>query len=255
MSHIQFLEINVKHSYYSNGLCNDFSITPDGDTERRLRNHRCVIKAKANGINIYIETDSDGKPKIAFEKKVTLSFDLHLKNIDFPLFSHLAILSDGSNYKITYPSQIKDKFFAKIDIQYDFNQAEKSSVEIAFSAKSVFWFYYLITDQSNADTSFVIAAQNATGITWKKLDGTDNCISRKLAGQYPGIRQLIFASEQSIPCRESGLQHIQLLLEGSTIIENLPNPSWRNHFQTTVATTHQTVDAIFQVIRYLTTLH
>ena len=83
------------------------------------------------------------------------------------------------------------------------------------------------------------------------MEGTDR-ISQQLAGQYPGTRGLRFASEEMIPCREAGLQHIQLLFEGNTIIESLPNPSWRNYFQTKVDANGGSVDAIFHVMKYLT---
>lgn len=251
MSHVRLLGIDVKHSYYSNGLCGDFTVVPDNDTERLFRNHRCVVKPKANGVDMYVETGSDGKPKIAFSANATLSFGLYLKNPEFLLFTDSATLPGGTDYQITYPSQKTDNFFAKISVQRDFSQTVGNSVEIVFSAKPVLWVYYLITDQDGPDADFLVAAQNSEAITWKKMDGMDR-ISQKLAGQYPGMKQLRFTSEQLVPCREAGLQDIRLLLAGSTVIESLPNPSWRNYFQAKMEASGGNVDAIFQVVKYMT---
>ncbi|CAG0967765.1 hypothetical protein ANRL3_01295 [Anaerolineae bacterium] len=250
MSHARLFGIDVKHTYYRSGLCGDFALAPTGDTERLLRNHRCVVKPKAHGADIYVETGGDGKPKIAFWQDATLSFELRLKNPDFPLFTDPASPSGSAGFQITYPRQTLDKYFAKVDIRRDFNQPG-GDVEIVFSAKPVIWFYYLITDQGGSGTDFSVAGQDSQAITWKQMEGADR-ISLKLAEQYPGMRRLRFASEQLIPCRESGLRHIQLLFGGNTIIESLPNPSWRNYFQTEREANGVGGDAIFQVVKFLT---
>lgn len=193
----------------------------------------------------------DGKPKIAFSQNVTLSFELHLKNPEFPLFTDSAPLMGGDDYQITYRKQATDKFFSRIDIQRDFNQVNGDKAEVAFSAKPIFWVYYLVTDQVDNGAGFSIVSPDSQVITWKQVNGQDR-ISQKLADQYPSTRQLRFISEQLVPCRESGLQHIQLLIGGNTIIESLPNPSWRNYFQTEMAVNGENADAIFHVVKYLT---
>jgi hypothetical protein len=48
------------------------------------------------------------------------------------------------------------------------------------------------------------------------------------------------------------LKNIQLSLGGNTVIESLPNPSWRNYFQTEMEANGGNVDAIFEVVKYLT---
>jgi len=251
MSHARLFGIDVRHAYYNNGLCGDFALSPAVGTERLLRNHRCVVKPKANGADIYVETGGDGKPKIPFWQDAMLSFELRLKNPGFPLFTDPAPPSGGAGFQITYPGRTADKYFVKIDIRRDFNQVGGGNVEVAFSAKPVLWVYYVITDQGGANADFSVAGQDSQAITWKRVEGTDR-ISLKLADHYPDTRRLRFASEQMIPCRESGLQHIQLLFGGNTIIESLPNPSWRNYFQTEREAGGGSVDAIYHVVKYLT---
>ncbi len=258
MSHALLFGIDVKHTYYSSGLCGDFYVTSTSDTEKLLRNHRCLAKPRANGTDVYVETGGDGKPKIAFWQNATLSFELHLKNPEFPLFTDFAqsaLPAGGGDFQITTcypgPSGMADQAFAKIDIHRNFNQARGGNIEIAFSAKPVCWVYYLITNQGGSSADFSVVRQESQTITWKRVEGTDR-ISQKLAGQYPGMRQVRFASEQMVPCRESGLPHIQLMFGGNTIIEHLPNPSWRNYFQTEMKANGERIDAIFHVLKYLT---
>jgi len=251
MSHAKLFGIVVRHGYYSDGLCADFALAPTGETEKLLRNHRCVVKPMAYGADIYVETEEDGKPKIAFGQDATLSFELRLKTPELPLFTDATLPQENSDFQISYRSRLTDGFFAKVDIKRDFNQTDTANVEIGFSAKKIHWVYFLITDQGGLDKDFSIASPPSQKITWKPLDATDR-ISQKLTGQYPSMRCLPFASEQPIPCRESGLRHVQLLFGGNTIIESLPNPSWRDYFQTEIVAGGGNVDAIFQVVKYLT---
>jgi hypothetical protein len=251
MKYALLFGLGLKHSYYSSGLCSDFALVPDSNTARLFRNHRCILKPNANGADIYVEMGDDEKPKIAFSQNVTLSFELHLKNPEFPLFTDSALLDGDADYQITYRKQATDNFFSKIDIQRDFNQVTGDKVEIAFSAKPALWVYYLVTDQGDSGTVFSVISPDSQAIAWKQENGQDR-ISQKLADQYPGTRQLRFISEQLVPCRESGLQHIQLLYGENIIIESLPNPSWRNYFQTEMAANGGSIDAIFQVVKYLT---
>lgn len=251
MNYALLFELVLKHDYYSSGLCGDFAVVPEGNTARLLRNHRCLLKPKPSGADIFVEVGDSGKPKIAFSQNITLSFELQLKNPEFPLFTDSAPLAVGADYQIAYRQQATDAYFAKIDVRRDFNQVNGNPVEIAFSAKQVLWVFYLVTDQGDSGAGFSIAAPASQAISWKQALGQDR-ISRKLADQYPGTRQLRFTSEQLIPCRESGLQHIQLSFGGNTLIESLPNPSWRNYFHTETAAKEGSVEAIFQVVKYLT---
>ncbi len=265
LSYARLFWIELKHSYYANGLCRDLDVVPSADTARLLRNHRCVVKPKANGAEIYVETDKFGKPKIAFDGETTLSFGLCLNNPEFLLFTDSTPLRGKNGWGITYAKEVvianpkvrAAPFFAKLDISRDFNRVDGERIEIEFSAKPVYWIYYLITDLK-AGVTFSVAGQESSGIIWEYKEETDP-ISVKLKMQYPDMAVLRFVSQKPAPCRESGLQAIQLLLEknGTTtvIIGNLPNPSWRNYFQLNTAANQKSADAIYHVVTYLTTIY
>ena len=244
-SHARLFGIDLKHSYYANGLCSDFAVIATDDTAKLLRNHRCVVKPKANGIEIYVETDTNHKPKIAFSPKVTLSFELHLKNPEFELFTDPSPLKGESDWQITY-AKPTGRYFGKLDIYRDFNKMEGKSIEFFFSAKKAFWVYYLIANPADGEEFSPQIQQPDEKISWELSNGSDP-IFEHLKVQYHGMTVLRFISKERIPCRESGLRHIRLLLREKAIIDNLPNPSWRNYFQLKNAT------ANFHVVKYLPT--
>lgn len=247
MNYARLLTIEIKHSYYSDGICPDFSVIPTGDTERTLRNHRCVAKSRANCIDIHIEMVSDETSKIGYLKGDVLSFELYLKNPEFPLFTDCSSLPKGGNdygYTMYYPTSIStEQFFARVDTTCDLTKIEGKNLEISFPAKPAYWIYYLVTDQSG---DFSIAETSQNGMTWKHSDSSDGILDY-LAAQYPDTKQSKFVSEHSIPCQEAGFEHIQLLSGEIAIIENLPNPSWRN--LTTEGS--PSAEAIFHIVKYL----
>lgn len=250
MSHARLMAVNLKHSYYSSGLCGDFALVPDLATERLLKNHRCVLKPRLGGVDVYIETAGDGKPKITFWPDAAFSFELRLQNADFPLFTDSMPLAGSGGWKIHYPSDTAQHFFARVEIQHDFNQVDGKHFDIAFSAKPVLWVYYLLANPGGSGADFSLAGGDIPGISWKRRDGEDGNTA-KLASQYPGARCLRFVSSQAIPCREAGVKGIQLLVGGNAVAGGLPNPSWRNYFQTETEVQGKKADAIFQIVKYL----
>ncbi len=260
MRYEPLLSISLKHAYYKDGLCPDFTVTPKKDTETMLRNHRCILKPKLNGINIYIPTNQAKIPIIRFTNDTQLSFNLCLKNPEFSLYTDLSQLPGNSNFQMAdakQNSQLGANVFATINIQRDFNQIDESppNIEFAFSAKPVRWVYYLVTNQGINDSDFLITfgSQNSPGYTWKQIAiAESDKISSSLAGEYPGMRRLCFVSEQNIPCKESGLKNLQLSFGQNKIFENLPAPPIRNYYRTNIDSTTQQADAIFTIVKSIT---
>ena len=275
MRYEPLLSISLNHNYYKDGFCHDFSVIPEKyteimlkkapekyfgkDTETLLKNHRCLVKSKPNGINIFIPTDNKKSPIIQFPNDTQLSFDLRLKNPEFSLYTDLSQLLSNDNFKKTdtEPNNFKTDVFATINIQRDFNEIDSSphNIEIAFSAKQVRWVYYLVTNQSDKDSDFLITfiGQDSPSYTWKQIAiAASDKISNMLAAEYPKMRQLCFISEQNISCRESGLKNIQLSIGQNKIFENLPAPPIKNYYQTTIDNTHQQADAIFTIVKSIT---
>ncbi|MDD1606920.1 MAG: hypothetical protein LUQ28_01375 [Methylococcaceae bacterium] len=260
MKYEQLLSISLKHSYYRDGLCPDFTVIPQKVTETMLRNHRCVVKPKVNGINIYIPTDEAKIPIIKFTNGTQLSFNLRLKNPEFSLYTDFSQLPSNGNFQLVDTKQDQwfgTDVFATINIQRDFNKIDESAstIELAFFTKQVRWVYYLVTNQGNNDNDFLItfSGQGSPSFTWKQITiAESDKISSLLANEYPKMRRLCFVSEQDIPCGESGLKNIQLSFGQNKIFENLPSPPLRNYYRTNVDNTHQQADAIFTIVKSIT---
>lgn len=255
--------VAIKHSYYSDSLCRDFTIAPTETTAKWLSGHRCLLKSRANGIQVYIETGDNGLPRIAVGDAPKLSFELRLNNPDFLLFTDTLWPTGGNGLAINYsrqpgaaptqkvltPDAIQARaIFAKLEIHLNATEIGGQDFELGFAAKSARWVYYLVTNQNGADYSVVGPGAE---IIWMQGDGRDKVFD-KLAQQYPGMKRMRFVSPQPMSCQESGVRQIQLLFGGNTLIESLPNPSWRNFFQTEIMAGETDVDAIFHVVKYIT---
>ncbi len=255
MSFAYLLGIELKHSYYADGSCPDFAVLPSPETQLFLTNHRCVVKPKASGLDIYVQTDASGNPVIAFDGSNTLNIELCLRNLDFSLFTDLTQLPAGNNVGITYASQISAPVYAQVIITRDFYQVKGEQVAIAFAAKPVRWLYYLLTLANDTNTYSIASNTNPPQYTWSLATGTD-AIANELAAQSPGFKVSSFLSDQEIPCQQLGMANVQLKVQGSpnntVLIDSLPNPSYRNFLQTDVNTA-QSIDAIYHILTFMNT--
>lgn len=248
-SYAKLVGLDLKHGYYRSGWCGDFDVSTGGETETQFKNHRCVVKTRPGGLDAYIEVDASGKPLIPLAKDSVLTFDLSLRNPEFLLFTDAAPLAGGADYQLTYPEQKSAGRYFGVVVKRDFSHLPGGNLQLSFSAKKMLWVYYVVTDRGGADTDYAIVAADPL-ISWK-FDNRIDDIATKLAQQYPGKRVLRFSSEALLPCREDGLSGIRLLVAGIPIMENLPTPSWRNFFKTRKAAAGGDVDAMFQVVTYL----
>ncbi|MDD5579907.1 MAG: hypothetical protein PHY16_11595 [Methylobacter sp.] len=67
MNYSPLFMISLKHTFYDNGKCPAFSVTANTQTEKLLKNHRCVIKPDADGLCVYVPVDKQ-IPLISFDK-------------------------------------------------------------------------------------------------------------------------------------------------------------------------------------------
>ncbi len=298
MKYGHLFSISLKHEYYKSGLCPDFTVSPQQYTEamrekdiealiggkaevpkeklaeilmRRdtltlLKNHRCVVKPKPNGIKIFAPTDDGITPLFPFAKNTQFSFDLRLKNPEFDLFTETGKdeLPVGKGFTITYPKYLEKneqkKFpsgvFASLTFQQDFNVMDEQTpldFELKFLSKSLRWVYYLVTDPSVGNFSITYGGAEVPSLTWDTLTphSTDT-IDTMLQAQYPLKQRVRFVSNKAVRHKESGLKNIRLAFGQHPIFDNLPSPSLRNFYQTSVDTTSGQTDAIYAIVKCVT---
>ena len=259
--------ISLKHAFYDSGKCLDFSIIPDTQTAKLLNNHRCVIKPNTNKLSVYVPVDEQ-IPLIPFDKNDRLFFDLILQTGEFALYSDQCIeLSSPNDLKLYQAGKlITSNLFdpsnsngpLSIAIQRDFNQVNVTpdEVEIRFFAKPLLWLYYVVTDLSKNDSSLLTiedAGQETLKTTWRQLSSSGNdSVYAQLTRQYPAKTIVCFVSEKTLDCQESCRKHLQLRLDGHTIFEQLPGPSYRNFFRVVTDEGSKPADAIYEIVKYFT---
>lgn len=91
MKQVLFIELQLMHSYYTDGRSPDFAIEPSQATGKLLQNHWCVFKPYATGARLFIAvSDTDTSiPVISLPNEMTLTFHLLLRNPEFLLFTDL----------------------------------------------------------------------------------------------------------------------------------------------------------------------
>ncbi len=94
----KILELSLKHNYYNNGLCPDFSIKPTAQTKDLLKRLRCIFKATTNGF--FLSCDNLAKeimPQILIKGNTRLCFIMELRKTNFLNFTTLPSRSGGKD--------------------------------------------------------------------------------------------------------------------------------------------------------------
>lgn len=89
MRYLPLLALQLTHPYYSDGRCPDFELEPAPATQQLLKNHRCVLKARPDGLRVLTAVTADDHPFIPVPAGATFTFRLRLRNPDFALFTDL----------------------------------------------------------------------------------------------------------------------------------------------------------------------
>lgn len=180
MKYQTLFDIRVRHSFYGNGRCADFRITPAADSKRVLRNHRLIVKSRPDGVEVLtpllpdelVSEAGSHEPFIPFPPDMQLSFHLRLDNPDFALFT---AVDPGLQPGATTPVYRNDPpasgarpggplrlhsdtgrrpldVFAAVDIgtiSAEWLNGAPVQFTIEFAPKQARWVYYVVTDKTN----------------------------------------------------------------------------------------------------------
>jgi len=264
MKFLPLLDLRIEHSYYADEKCLDFLIVPTPSTATVLKNHRCVLKSRPDGITVLITSNAPDEPFIPIPPEITFTFQLQLQNSDFSLFTDLTQFTTQGDFKVIFhpvTALSGNDVFAIVDIS---NFSQKVSTipakcEIRFATKQSTWTYYLITDPGDKSVGFQIVDDDASKLSYSQTDlknnpDTSDSIAEMLSKQYPDMRLFRFASDKLIPCQQVPRKNLKLKLGESTIFEHLPNPSYRNYSRINGNSNGklQEQDSLFQIIKYIT---
>ena len=281
MKFAPIFNIACRHSYYLDGVCSDLSMVPSDDTQRLLANHRCLLRPRPDGILCLAGLGDDGSMLIGVDPAEKLTFNLTLQNAQFALITELSAIikqkaplfipaeqdvSKGGSLQLTSRDKPLDGgVLAAIEIPgkvFATPGAKPIEYLINFEAKRTLWLYYCVTDLKltgkdlrvvdlgNSGTPIIFSPQNRTDLA-QAPDPNDD-LAAELAGRYPELSRMRFASDTVVPCRESP-RRLALQLDGHNFPDVLPAPALQNRTAWPF-TNQQNVgkqDALFQVVRYV----
>jgi hypothetical protein len=279
---VPVFSLQLLHPYYRDQRCPDFTIAPTPETERLLRNHRCVLKATPNGLRVLIGGDAPHVPLIPLRKGLVFAFRLHLENPDFALFTDLSEVTNtpapvytnteagaagGSTLSlVSRPPRVEGGAFAEVDIGVTDSlldlAAGPEELSIRFTAKQVRWAYYCVTDVGDATAPLRIVDGDASPVVFSETNRTHlnrhpdpgDAIAFALGARYPEKQRFRFLSDHAVPCQQAARKRLQLQLGDSRLAEALPNPSLRDYSMITVTPgqTPQREHVLFHVLTYFT---
>ncbi len=244
-----------RHSYYADGVCTDFATAPTEDTQRLLRNQRCQLGSRADGVLCSVELGDNGSPLIAFDPAAKLAFNLILQYPEFGLITDLTAIAaqsaplfvpagnpaDGGSLTLTSRDQPLDTgVFAAVELPGSiFNNPPAQQVQyfIDFQAKQARWLYYCVTDLklTGKDIRVVDLGTDGNPLVFSPANRTDlgqnpdpnDALASELADRYPDLNRVRFASDASIPCQETP-RRLSLQLDGHNFPDVLPAPALQN---------------------------
>lgn len=269
---LPLLDLTLAHSYYEDGRCPDFQVTPDAPTRRLLSRLRAVTRVRADGISVAVPVAATtGSPVIALPGDATCTFQLIQKNPDFCLFTEgSTLMPDGvgvggglaCTLRYPGPAARAGSLFATVDISpvRACGSVAAPTVCVQFIPRKAYWGYYLVTDLDPGGHGFTIAdlaPGGTSGIGFPDGSCTDlhqtpdpaDQVAALLARQYPRAKCWRFVSATPVPCRQVPRAHLQLRLDTSALVDRLPTPSYVNYASITNRGT--LIDCFYQVLKHL----
>jgi hypothetical protein len=282
MKFFPIFSLQLLHPYYRDGRCLDFAIEPTPETQRLLKNHRCVLKTAPNGLRVLSGGNAQHAPLIPLRKGTIFSFHLRLQNPDFALFTDLSEITSkpapvytnteasatGSSRLslVSRKPKLAGGVFTDVEIRVtdsllDF-AAGPDEFSIMFTAKQARWVYYCITDLSSTDAQLRIVDSDPSPVIFSDANRIHlnqqpvptDAVAVTLGAQYPEKQRFRFVSDTQIPCQQTARKRLQLQLGASRLAEALPNPPLRNYstLAVTGGQTSQAQNVLFQVIKHFT---
>ena len=285
MRFVPFLDLSIDHSYYLDGRCRSLAVEPTDEARLLARNHHCELRSHIGGLQALVRVDSDGKPFLPWPDMTRWRFRLTVEDPAFHWMTDLSELEthDAPRYVLPDPPSSDGSLVLTsnpggslpigtlADVELLLPLAPESPVtlnrfKIQLSAQEARWAYYCVTN-SRAQTAedgeildLFLANTDSNGggeILFGEpqelsesggSDGIVDPVADELAGRFPGMRRLLFLSEEKIPCRRRPKTHLELRKGSDRLVGPLPAPSIQR--RRTLAGSDEI--HLFQVVRYIT---
>ncbi|HZF48949.1 MAG TPA: hypothetical protein VE093_09885 [Polyangiaceae bacterium] len=276
MKRAAILELRLKHTFYLDGRCPDFTIEPSAETTRLLQRHRCLLRSTPDGVRVITPLDGS-QPALPLPDGAALHFYLRLENSDFalftdltginltgtpkPLFTNAGLGSAGALALVPSEDDRRPGVFADIEIHLSGLGPEPGAFYVEFKAKKARWAYYCVTDLVLNEGGLRILDEAPAGTTDKLLFSPENRtrldeqpdpsdpVAEELARLYQGMRRVRMISDQAVDCRETPRKHLELWHGLERLASSLQNPSVRRVSRISALPQE---DVLVHVIKYRT---
>ncbi len=184
LNYHKFLELEVIHSYFPEGISDDFRLMPLSDTQSELQNYNIIVRQQHNLFSFYCGSSNADSFDPAEELAELNALQFQLLNIDFT-FKNYTQETDISNIDILYlknrsnSQKLQMEWAPKsneykpncvgvlsLDMQsiVDENNPNKK-LKLVFNAREVFWEYQIVIPdymKINEEDLEIVGIQNET---------------------------------------------------------------------------------------------
>lgn len=245
------LELAVRHSFYGDRRCPDLALRADADTQRLIADHRLLIRDRPDGVDVLAPVDADGSLFIPLPTDTVFRWTLRLRTSDFVLFTELdqrsaphfvggpSAAPEQTLTRSSHPDpeSVPSDVFATAEVAFDSTPSDDGTLfrryVVSFSAASVHWTYYCLTDLPEESGGLVITDSAADEPVRFGEDRRRDLVAapdphdrvaEQLAARYPDLRRLRFLSDESVPYRQQARAGLELRLDDQRLLGPLPNP-------------------------------
>lgn len=177
--------IDIKHSYFASGICEDLICNPTIDTKQIIDKYGFIIRKTQSGFQLYSNTNQSIEDYLQYIQQVTETnaFEFTGTAINQAFYNYTAeipvteigVLSYKSNELTTSPIALEKTFVAKNDasnaitikIQFDdiikADTTDNLTYQIQLHARKTQWQYHII-NSSNQEYTEIAIESNATEI-------------------------------------------------------------------------------------------
>ena len=178
--------IDIKHTYFSSGICEDLTYSPTIDTKQIIDKYGFIIRKTVSGFQLYSNTNQSIEDYLTYIQQVTetTAFEFTGTAINQVFYNYTAeipvveigVLSYESNRLVNNSVSLQETFIAKSDashiisIKILFNDIIKAhtpdtqlSYQILLNARNTQWQYYIINN-SNQEYTEIAIESNTTEI-------------------------------------------------------------------------------------------
>jgi hypothetical protein len=139
------MDLGITHTYYTSGRCTDLELLPTPRTEQLVRNHRCTLRKRGDGVTLIASANSNRHLEIPFGDTPTLFFRLRMTDGTFPMFTDLEALGRQAAPLFT-------------------NAGGIAGPDLSLTSSEAWGTEKLVVSKSANDVAFVLAGRPAAGI-------------------------------------------------------------------------------------------